>query len=323
MEAQNDTPRPGPFGRLLSLGGRAVHPFERLSRRLLGRDGDLKVLAVLAAVVVYILVEPLSAGIERQFSVPVRVMPAGRTTAVVGVTPSMASVTLRGRTDDFTAFNSDDLCVELRPTTNQLSTVADVDPLNVTNKLSAVLRVGLQDVKGVPDRFRIVGISTNSVTVDYDYMSKMPVFLARPRTVGAPVQGTAVASFPTNLSLTAFGSVKKLSAFGAKRILLPTDAIDVEGKTESFDAVVEIRPPEDSGITSVVPSNVTVHVEIRTRAAIGAGDIHVSAPILLKSEDVEPRPADSKPADSKPAEPESPPNAADPAPTASPAAASE
>ena len=323
MEAQNDTPRPGPFGRLLSLGGRAVHPFERLSRRLLGRDGDLKVLAVIVAILVYGLVEPLSAGIERKFSVPVRVLPESGMTAVVGVAPTMASVMLRGRAEDFTAFDQDALRVELRPTTNQLSIVADVDPLNATNELSAVLGVGLQDVKGVPDRLRIVGVLPDSVKVDYDYMSKMPVCLARPRTVGAPVQGTAVASFPTNLSLTAFGSVKKLSAFGAKRILLPTDAIDVEGKTESFDAVVAIRPPEDSGITSVEPSEVTVHVEIRTRAAIGAGDIHVSAPILLKPEDIEPRPSDSKPADSKPAEPESPPNAADPAPTASPAAASE
>ena len=289
MEAQNDTPRPGPFGRLLSLAGRAVRPFERLSRRLLGHDGDLKVLAVLAALVVYGLVEPVSAGIERTFSVPVRVLPAGGTTAVVGVSPLAVSVTLRGGAEDFTAFDPDALRIELHPAPEE-------------NALSDVLAVGPANVTNVLDRLRVVGVSPASVTVEYDYLSMIVTtnFVAKPRLAGHPVQGIASVSLPTNLAVTVYGSVKKLGAFSAKGIRLPTDSIDVEGKTESFDAVVAIRPPEDSGITSVEPSEVTAHVEIRTRAAIDADEIHVSAPILLKTEEPEP----SKPAEepAKPAE---------------------
>ena len=243
MEAQNDTPRPGPFGRLLSLAGRAVRPFERLSRRLLGHDGDLKVLAVLAALVVYGLVEPVSAGIERTFSVPVRVLPAGGTTAVVGVSPLAVSVTLRGGAEDFTAFDPDALRIELHPAPEE-------------NALSDVLAVGPANVTNVLDRLRVVGVSPASVTVEYDYLSMIVTtnFVAKPRLAGHPVQGIASVSLPTNLAVTVYGSVKKLGAFSAKGIRLPTDAIDVEGKTESFDAVVAIRPPEDSGITSVEPS---------------------------------------------------------------------
>ena len=289
MEPQNETARPGPFGRLLSLAGRCVRPFERVARRCLGPNGDLKVLAVLGAAVVYGFVEPLSAGIERTFSVPVRVLPEGGMTAVLGVNPASVSVTLRGDAEDFTAFDADALRVELHPSTNQLAIVPDVDPQSVTNELSAVLDVGPQDVAGVLDKLRIVSCSPSSVKVEYDYMSKMPVYLAKPRTAGIPVQeGTAVASFPANLSLTAFGSVKKLSAFGAKRILLPTDPIDVEGKTESFDTTVAVRPPEDSGIERVEPAEVPVHVEIVIRAAADAGDIDVATPVLLTPEDARP-----------------------------------
>jgi hypothetical protein len=304
MEPKSPEERPVPFGGLLSLGGRAVRPFERLARRLLGRDGDLKVLAVVAAAIVYGFVETLSAGIERTFAVSVRVLPEGGTTAVVGVKPAAVAVTLRGSAEDFTAFDADSMRVELHPSTNQLSVVPDVDPLGVTNRLSAELSVGPQDVTNVPRRLRVAAVSPASVEVDYDYMSKMPVYLARPRTTGLPVQGTAVASFPTNLELTAFGSVKKLSAFGAKKILLPTDPVDVKGKTESFDAIVAVRPPEDSGIERVEPAEVPVHVEIRIRVAPGAEDIHVSAPVLVTPEDAEPKaPSEARPAGPEPAGP--------------------
>lgn len=281
MEEKRPEERPVPFGGLLSLGGRAIRPFERFARRLLGRDGDLKVLAVLAALVVYALVEPLSAGIERTVSVPVRVLPEGKTTAVVGVTPSAVAVTLRGNAEGFTAFDADALRVELRPAPEE-------------GALSETLFVGAKDVTNVLDRLRVVDVSPTSVAVEYDFMSMMVTtnFVARPRLLGRPIQGVASVSLPTNLAVTVYGSVKKLGAFSAKGIRLPTDAIDVDGKTESFDTVVAIRPPEDSGITRVEPSEVAAHVEIRTRAAIDADDIHVSAPILLKTEDAEPKPAE-------------------------------
>ena len=285
MEPKRPEERPVPFGGLLTTAGRAVHPLERLARRVLGRDGDLKVLAVLAAVVVYALVEPVSAGISRTVSVPVSVQPEGGTTAVVGVTPATVAVTLRGTAEGFTAFDADALRVELRPAPEE-------------GALSEPLSVGPKDVTNVLDRLRVVSVSPASVAVDYDFMSKIVTtnFVAKPRLLGRPIQGVASVSLPTNLAVTVYGSVKRLGAFSAKGIRLPTDPVDVEGKTESFDAVVAIRPPEDSGITSVEPAEVRAHVEIRTHAAIDAGDIHVSAPILLKPEDVEPKPSDAKPA---------------------------
>lgn len=279
MERENSPSAPGLLGRLLSLAGRAVHPFERAARRVLGPDGDLKVLAVAGAIVLYLLARPVAAGIERTVSVPVRVKSATNTVAVVGVTPSSVAVTLRGSTDGFTAFDPDALRVDLAATPEE-------------GALSGVLAVGTKNVTNVLDRLRVVSVSPSTVSVDYDFMSKMVTtnFVATPRLVGVPVQGTASVSIPTNFAVTVYGSVKKLGAFSAKGIRLPTDPVDVEGKTESFDSVVAIRPPDDSGITSVEPAEMPVHVEIRTRAADDAGEIHVSAPILLAPETAKPAP---------------------------------
>lgn len=275
MEREN-TPAPGPAGRILSLAGRVVHPFERAARRVLGPDGDLKVLAVVGAIVLYLLARSVATGIDRVFSVPVRVRPASNTIAVVGVSPATVAVTLRGTAEGFTAFDPDVLSVEL-----------ETDPAEGT--LAGVLEVGPKDVTNVFDRLRVVSVSPAEISVDYDFMSKMVTtnFVATPRRIGIPVQGTASVSIPTNFAVTVYGSVKKLGAFSAKGIRLPTDPVDVNGKTESFDTVVAIRPPEDSGITSVEPAEMPVHVEIRTRAAEDAGEIHVSAPILLAPEAVE------------------------------------
>ena len=44
--------------------------------------------------------------------------------------------------------------------------------------------------------------------------------------------------------------------------MIPTDPIDVAGKTQGFTKAVKIRPPVDSGISSVQPEEVEAKVEI-------------------------------------------------------------
>lgn len=298
MEPQNETQRPGLLGGLLSLAERIVRPFGRLARRALGPDGDLKVLAVLGAVVVYGLVEPLSAGIERTVSVPVRVTPTDKSVAVVGVSPATVAVTLRGTSEEFTAFDADALRVDVAtsPGRDASEDVLSVGPRNVTNVL---------------DRLRVVGVSPSLVSVEYDTVMEWDTvnLVATPRRSGAPVQGTAILSIPTNFPLRVSGSKKKFTAFSAKGIRLPVDPVDVEGKTESFDTFSTIRPPEDSGITSLEPAAVPVHVEILIRAASDGGEIRVSDPIPVagaeapKAAEPAEEPAEDEPEEAEEADP--------------------
>ena len=288
MENQNDTPRSGPFGRLLSLAGRCARPFERVARRLLGPNGDLKVLAVVLAAILYSIVRPAAAGIERTVSVPVRVLPQGGFT-VVGFSPSAVSVTLRGTTKDFTAFDAESLRVDLRPKPAEgvLSEVVAIGPKDVTNDLAKL------------DKIRVVGVAPEAIAVEYDYMSVSETkdFIARPQLTGLDkLRGTASVSEESlehlaNRSVRIYGSEKKLRALKDKGIRLPTDPIDVVGKTESFDVDVAIRPPEDSGITRVEPDHVRVHVIVEIEKDPDSESIHVSDPIRLSTDDAEaPRP---------------------------------
>ena len=58
------------------------------------------------------------------------------------------------------------------------------------------------------------------------------------------------------------GPKSKLQKLVDDRIMIPTDPIDVAGKTQGFTKAVKIRPPVDSGISSVQPEEVEAKVEI-------------------------------------------------------------
>ncbi len=310
MESQTTDRRPGFFGRLLSLAERIVRPFGRLARRFFGPDGDLKVLAVVAAAILYSLVRPLAAGIERTVSVPVHVQPQGGFT-VVGFAPEAVSVTLRGTAEAFTAFDPDTLRVDLRPKPAEgvLSEDVALLPKDVTNVLAKL------------DRLRVVSVSPEAVSVEYDYMSMSETkdFIARPQLIGLDkLRGTATVSEASledlaNRAVKIYGSEKKLRALKDKGIRLPTDPIDVVGKTESFDIDVAIRPPEDSGITRVEPDRVRVRVVVELEKDPDSESIHVSDPIRLSTEDAEAPRSPAKPAETPEGAPADAPKTENPA----------
>jgi hypothetical protein len=279
MERQPIERRPGFFGRLLSLAERIVRPFGRLACRCLGPNGDLKVLAVVAAAVIYGLVArqiPADRKIERSFPVQVKVISQTDSSAVLGVRPAFVDVTLRGAEKDLAAFSPDALFVELRASPRK-----DV--------LSEELSVRGKYVRNVPAPFRIRAVAPAKVTVEYDPMSasRATDVIARPQLLGLDkLRGTARISDDSLAEIagcvvTIYGSMKRLNAFSEKRIRLPTDPIDVEGKTADFEAVVAIRPPEDLGITKVEPDRIRVRVEIELEKDPDADSIRVSDPIPL------------------------------------------
>ena len=299
MESQTTDRRTGFFGRLLSLAERIVRPLGRLACRCLGPDGDLKVLAVVAAAIVYGLVVafevPSEPKDERTFPVPVRVLSQNASSAVLGPDPAFVDVTLRGPEKELAAFAADALSVELRA-------------LPRKDVLSEKLSVRKKNVRNVPKAFRIRTIEPAKVTVEYDPMSTSQAtdVIARPRLLGLEkLRGSARISDESldeiaGLEVTIYGSMKKLNAFSEKRIRLPTDPIDVEGKTADFETVVAIRPPEDLGIAKVEPDRIKVRVEIELEKDPDSDSIRVSDPVPIAPAPVPATPAAAEPAPSEP-----------------------
>ena len=220
-------------------------------RRRLGPNGDLMVLSVLIAIVLIRLIRPIAVG-ERTFSVPVSVASTSPSSTVVGVSPASVIVTLRGPVKSLEAFYGPGLSLPL-------------SSANPGRHRSETLPFEAGDLRGVDDRLRVVGMSTNAVRVSYDNLRAWTITeknLAPPQIEGAPLEGVATASVAPGQTFTISGSEKRTGEFVQKGIRLPLEPISVEGKIDGFEAAVPIRIPAESGITSVAPSNALVRVTI-------------------------------------------------------------
>ena len=239
--------------------------------------------------------------VSRSVTVPVRVFPDERkNVAVVGVVPENVVVSIRGSREDMETVRDEALCVDLRP--SPAAGVASED-----------LVVRKKDVMNLSKNVRIDAIAPSKVSVEYDFMwsSEATDCIAKPQLVGLEeLRGSARIAEASMGALagrkvTIYGSRKSLLAFTAKGIRLPTDPVNVEGKTESFEAVVAIRPPADSGITKVEPERVPVRVEIEIEKDPDSESIRVKDPVLVNApeepaksgtETTAPGPADEEPA---------------------------
>lgn len=231
-----------------------------LYRRFLGPNGDLMVVSLLVSGVLLAAVHTkvVTTRHERTFPVPVFVKNPNDSVAVASFDPVTVQITLRGSQDEIAAVDPARLAVELFPNAKKntgLGQTVKIRPRNVTGT----------------GKLKLVSVEPSRIDVRYDDMVKwsMTGRIATPKLEGVPVQGSASVEMPTNVTVVVHGSRSKIEVFREKKILLPTSPINVEGKTESFDATVTILPPPDSGITRVEPAAVTVHVDVQTVAAAG------------------------------------------------------
>lgn len=234
-----------------------------LCRRFLGPNGDLMVVSLLVsgAILAAVHMKVVSTRHERTFPAPVSVKSPNDEVAVAAFDPLSVQLTLRGSQDELSSVDPARLAVELFPDAKKIKGAEQ--SLNIRAK----------DVTGT-GKLKLVSVEPSRIDVRYDIVAKWPMTgrIATPRLEGVPVQGSASVEMPTNLTVLVQGSKSKMEAFREKKILLPTSPINVEGKTESFDATVAILPPPDSGITKVEPATVTVHVDVQTVAAAGVAE---------------------------------------------------
>lgn len=252
---------------------RAAAPFRRAGRlvrdaavRLLGPNGDLKALSLVLAALLFYAIRPNVSRTET-FSVPVLVRTTNPLCTVVGVEPADVAVTLRGPIEDLARFSADDISITL--VTENLDNIAAED-----------IDIAPGDIAGAPNsplgrrRLRVVGVSPSRVQAVYDRLMRWAPtnFVATPRLVGTPLESNAEVVMPSNLVVSVLGEGELLKEFSGKGIKLPTASIDVEGRTKSFDTLVPIRIPADSGIISITPSNFLATVRITPAETALPGD---------------------------------------------------
>ena len=243
--------------------------------RRLGPNGDLKVLSVLLAAFLFFLIRPFAVGNTKTFTVPVRVVSENEKVSILDHSPKSATVTLQGPRKAIDSFDPAQLAMEIREAFPQ----ADG---RVSRSVGAASLVGRGSL-------RFLSCSVGEVRIELDYTASWNTtnMVAVPAVAGRPVEGgTAAVRLEEPVVVVVKGPIRKINEFRDAGLLLPTEPVDVEGKTKSFSDRVAIKIPADSGISSVEPGYVTAFVDISIAVT---NRTETAAPVLLK--DVEPPPA--------------------------------
>lgn len=290
------------FSRVSSRLGRLREPCVRL----LGENGDLKVLAALLASLLFFLIRPFAADSTKTYSVPVRVVSSNKAVTVVDYAPRTVSVTVHGRQNQINSFDPSQLAMELEEAfpEEEVETAFADDEGYIRRPIVPRMLRGHGDL-------RFLSCQADAVRIQVDYTGKWETenLVAVPALVGRPVEGgTATVRLDDPVAVVVKGSIRRLNDFRDRGLLLPTEPVDVEGKTTSFSKEVAIKIPADSGITSVEPSVVTAWVDIVIAVT---NRTETAAPVLLKDAEpadepavVEPKEDESSEAGSENTEPE-------------------
>ena len=219
-------------------------------QRRLGQCGDLKVLSMAMAFAIFLLIRgAISFTVSREVVLQVSVKKDG--VAVLHQTPETVTVSLKGSEDEVRQFDPSDLEVSVK-----IDEVAD-------EVRAQRIKLTHRHVKGA-GKLRVSAIEPPEVNVTYDREVTMMMLITAPQLKGAPLQGDAVVSL-TTMQVKAYGPESKLQVLREKGIMIPTEAVDVEGKTQGFKKSVRVEIPPDSGISKVEPSEVEAVIAITTK----------------------------------------------------------
>lgn len=234
------------FERLLDQTELSLQKFQDLLQRYLGFNGDLKVLALVIAFVVFSLIRT-TIGHPETFMAPVIATVDKEGVAILRYSPTEVAIELKGSADDIKSFDRTQLKVEVK------LEAAQKEP-------AAYVKLSRRNIVGA-GKLRVGKITPTEIRVEYDQEFEMTMMVKVPELLGKPLQGEASIELISN-EVKVKGPESQLQKLIDKSILLPTDPVDVSGKTQGFVKRVKVLPPDDSGISQVIPTDVEARVYI-------------------------------------------------------------
>ena len=252
------------FKFMMKLGRKFGRGVRRACKALLGRDGDWKMLSGVVAFVIFMLIR-MTIGHTGTFTAPVKVVVRAPGVALQSQDTGEVKVELKGAREDIQEFDGSRLKVEI---------VVNAIEKDVR---SETLRIRRGEVQGA-GKLRVRRVEPSEIYVRYDPESETEMKLAPPPLSGVPLQGEASVVLKRD-AVKVKGPESQLALLLEKNIMLPTEPIDVSGKTQGFTKRVKVVPPTDSGISAVDPEEVEAEVTIKTLPM--AQPIYTNAPAML------------------------------------------
>ncbi len=234
------------FAKLLDVVEIPLIKLQAYLHRYLGQNSDLKILAFVVGLVVFNLIR-MAIGHPETYTAPVHATISEEGVAILSHSPTEVEIELKGSADDIKSFDPSGLKVEVK--------IESAPQVN-----EAYVRLSRRNVIG-SGKLRVGRITPPGIFVEYDREVEMTMRLKHPDLLGKPLQGEASVDLISN-EVKVKGPESKLQELIEKSILLPTEPVDVAGRTQGFIKRVKVLPPDDSGISHVIPTEVEARVYI-------------------------------------------------------------
>jgi hypothetical protein len=218
------------------------------------KNGYWKLLSLIIAVLIYFSVRSEISHL-RVVTVPVETDfdAAGMGAAIESIEPRSVRITLRGSYSEVNKLDDAQMgCVvrlQQRP-----SSLQDAVPVKIRAS-------NLRGVRGV----RVVAIEPNTAVVKLDVPMALTLAVTPPVLQGKAHGRVQLVCGQTNAVVR--GSRRVLSPLDAAKIRIQTDAIDVEGRAQSFATRVRLFPPGGMMNATVEPADMVVNVMISDERA--------------------------------------------------------
>ncbi len=211
------------------------------------KNGYWKLLSLVIAVLIHFSIRSEISHL-RVVTIPVETdFDAGSMGAAIeSVEPRAVQITLRGSYSEVNKLDSAQMSCVVRP---KQKTSSLLDTVTVKIRTSS-----LRGVRGV----RVVAIEPNVAVVKFDVPMSLNMAVAPPVLLGKARGRVELVYDQTNAVVK--GSRRVLSPLDVDTVRVQTDAIDVEGRSQSFAARVRLYPPGDAVNAVVDPSDMVVNV---------------------------------------------------------------
>ena len=174
--------------------------------------------------------------------------------AIESVEPRSVRLTLRGSYSEVNRIDSALIGCVVRPKLKQGA---------MMDALSAKLRSS--NLRGLPRGVRVIEIEPNVAKVKFDVPMTLGLAVEPPVIQGKARGRVQLVYDQTNVTVK--GSWRMLSPLDAEKVRVQTDAIDVEGRSQSFSTRVKFIPPGDTVNAVVEPASMVVTVQIVSEKA--------------------------------------------------------
>lgn len=242
-------------------------------QRQLGMHGDLKVLSVIISAGLFIFIRS-TIGYSETYRAPVHLSITEEGVAILQYSPMEVEVELKGPAEEIRSFVAAKLKVQKA-----------ID--STREKSNEVIELSRRSVFGA-GKLRVVRITPPEVFVEYDREMEVTMRLSLPELTGRPLQGEATVELAPS-SVQVIGSESQLTKLVEKSILLPTESVDVSGRTQGFVRRVKVQPPDDSGISKVIPDEVDARVTITIQAPLESIYTNTPMPTITNRLPIVPR----------------------------------